>query len=140
MPRLFTVGRVDKDTEGLLFLTNDGNFSLRLTHPRYKMPKTYLVDVEGQLRSAEIARLLKGVSSDGETLNADKICQVRPRGETTELRIVLTQAAVGHPVRRLTRLAVGAIGLGGLKSGEWRHLTHEEIGKLLQFSHATFQR
>ena len=150
MPRLFTVGRLDKDTEGLLFLTNDGNFSLRLTHPRYKMPKTYLVDVEGQLRSAEIARLLKGVSSDGETLNADKICQVRPRGETTELRIVLTQgknrqirrmmAAVGHPVRRLTRLAVGSIGLGGLKSGEWRHLTHEEIGKLLQFSHATFQR
>lgn len=60
LPRLYTVGRLDQDSEGLLFLTNDGTFSLRLTHPRYKMRKTYFVEVEGELKKAEIARLLKG--------------------------------------------------------------------------------
>ena len=77
LPRLYTVGRLDKDTEGLLLLTNDGTFSLRLTHPRYKMSKTYLVEVEGELKNAEIARLLEGVRSEGELLRAEKVFAVR---------------------------------------------------------------
>lgn len=138
--RLYSVGRLDKDTEGLLFLTNDGTFSLRLTHPRYKMPKTYLVEVEGELKSAQIARLLQGVRSEGEALRADRISQVRPRGGDTELRMVLTagkkrqirrmMTAVGSPVKRLVRLAVGPVGLGDLKQGQWRYLTDEEVHKL----------
>jgi 23S rRNA pseudouridine2605 synthase len=142
LPRLYTVGRLDKDTEGLIFLTNDGNFSLRLTHPRYKMPKTYWVEIEGELKSAEIAQLLKGVHNEGQLLRAEKIFQVRSRKQTSDLRLVLKEgkkrqirrmlAAVGHPVRRLVRLSVGTIHLGELKSGQWRHLSHEEINKLMQ--------
>jgi len=149
LPRLYTVGRLDKDTEGLLFLTNDGTFSLRLTHPRYKMSKTYLVEVEGGLTSAEIARLLQGVRSDGETLRAEKIFQVRSQKNTTELRVVLSEgkkrqirrmmSAVGHPVKRLVRLAVGPVKLGNLATSQWRHLTHEEVCKLMQFSPAAFR-
>jgi len=141
LPRLHTVGRLDYDTEGLLLLTNDGSFSLRLTHPRYKMPKTYRVEVEGKLTSEQIARLLKGVTSEGQTLRAERIFDVRPRGDATELRLVLREGkkrqirrmldAVGHPVRRLTRLAVGSIELGNLKQGQWRHLSDEEVHKLM---------
>jgi 23S rRNA pseudouridine2605 synthase len=140
LPRLYTVGRLDRDTAGLLFLTNDGTFSLRLAHPRYKMPKTYLVEVEGALTSAAISRLLAGVDSDGERLRAARVFQVQPRGPTTELRVVLTEgknrqirrmmAAVGHPVRKLVRLAVGSFQLGELKPGQWRYLSNEEICKL----------
>ena len=150
LPRLYTVGRLDKDSEGLLFLTNDGTFSLRLTHPRYKMRKTYFVEVEGELKNAEIARLLKGVRSDGEVLHAEEIFQVRAQGQDTELRLVLSEgkkrqirrmmAAVGHPVKRLVRLAVGPIQLGNLATSQWRHLTHEEVRKLMEFSPKTFRR
>jgi 23S rRNA pseudouridine2605 synthase len=144
LPRLYTVGRLDKETEGLLFLTNDGTFSLRLTHPRYKMGKTYLVEVEGELKGAEIAHLLKGVRSEGEMLHAETIFQVRRQDDATQLRLVLSEgknrqirrmmAAVGHPVKRLVRLAVGPVELGNLAISQWRHLTHEEVRKLMQFS------
>ena len=146
LPRLYTVGRLDKDTEGLLFLTNDGTFSLRLTHPRYKMAKTYLVEVEGELKNAEIARLLKGVRSERQLLHAERIFQVRSRTNTTELRLVLREgkkrqirrmmAAIGHPVKRLVRLAVGPVELGNLATSQWRYLTYEEVLKLMQFSPA----
>jgi pseudouridine synthase len=148
LPRLYTVGRLDKDTEGLLLLTNDGTFSLRLTHPRYKMSKTYLVEVEGELKNTKIARLIGGVHSEGELLRAEKIFPVRTQANATELRLVLNEgkkrqirrmmAAIGHPVRRLVRLAVGPVGLGNLATAQWRHLTHEEVRKLMQFSPVTF--
>ncbi len=146
LPRLYTVGRLDKDTEGLVFLTNDGTFSLRLTHPRYKMTKTYLVEVEGELKSAEIARLLKGVRSEGEWLRADRIFQVRAQHDVTGLRLILSEgrkrqirrmmAEIGHPVKRLVRLAVGPVELGNLRISQWRHLTHEEVQQLMQVSSA----
>lgn len=149
LPRVYSVGRLDKETEGLLLLTNDGTFSLRLTHPRYNMTKTYLVEVEGQLKSAQIARLLRGVRSEGQLLRAEKVFQVRHRGDTTELRLVLKEgkkrqirrmmAAIGHPVTRLVRLAVGPVHLGNLKPSQWRLLTHEEICKLMQFSPKAFE-
>ena len=147
LPRLFTVGRLDKDTEGLLLLTNDGTFSLRLTHPRYKISKTYLVEVEGELKNTEIVRLLEGVRSEGELLRADKILQGGTRNHVTELRLVLSQgrkrqirrmmAAVGHPVKRLVRLAVGPVALGNLRTSQWRYLTHEEVQQLMRFSSTT---
>jgi len=136
LPRLFTVGRLDYDTEGLLFLTNDGTFSLRLTHPRYKMPKTYAVEVKGVLSEAARARLLAGVHDDGELLRAEKV------SGTTMLQVVIREgkkrqirrmlAAVGHPVMRLTRLSVGTIELGNLKQGQWRYLTDEEVRSLMR--------
>ena len=136
LPRLFTVGRLDYDTDGLLFLTNDGIFGLRLTHPRYKMPKTYAVEVKGALTDAERARLLAGVRSEGEILRAEKVTG------TTKLLVVLREgkkrqirrmfAAVGHPVTRLTRLAIGSVELGNLKQGQWRNLTDEEVHTLMR--------
>ena len=136
LPRLFTVGRLDYDTEGLLFLTNDGTFSLRLTHPRYKMPKTYAVEVNEPLTAAAGARLLAGVRSEGEWLRAEKVSGrtklelVIREGKKRQIRRML--AAVGHPVRRLTRLAIGPLGLGNLKQGQWRHLTDEEVRTLMR--------
>ena len=144
MPRLYTVGRLDKDTEGLLLLTNDGTFSLRLTHPRYKMRKTYLVEVGGELNNAEIARLLEGVRSEGEWLRAEKVFAVRTKMNATELRLILGEGkkrqirrmmlVIGHPVKRLVRLAIGPVELGNLAISQWRYLTHEEIRKLMQFT------
>jgi pseudouridine synthase len=144
MPRLFTVGRLDKETEGLIFLTNDGSFSLRLTHPRYKMTKTYLVEVEGAVKSTQIARLLKGVQSEGDLLKAEKVSHVRVRASGTELQLTLAEgkkrqirrmmAGIGHPVTRLIRLAIGPVQLGDLKSSQWRYLTNEELCKLKHFS------
>jgi 23S rRNA pseudouridine2605 synthase len=136
LPRLFTVGRLDYDTEGLLFLTNDGTFSLRLTHPRYKMPKTYAVEVETPLTAADRARLLAGIQSEGERLRAEKVAGttaltiVIREGKKRQIRRML--AAVGHPVVRLTRLAIGTIELGNLKQGEWRYLTDEEVRTLMR--------
>jgi 23S rRNA pseudouridine2605 synthase len=142
MPRLYTVGRLDYDTEGLLFLTNDGSFSLRLTHPRYKMPKTYLAEVDGELTTVAVDRLLKGVISDGEKLRAEKVFDVRHHGMTTEVKLVLAEGrkrqirrmmeAVGNPVRKLARLSIGTITLGKLKQGQWRYLTNEEIHSLIR--------
>ena len=141
LPRLYTVGRLDKDTEGLLLLTNDGTFSLRLTHPRYKMSKTYLVEVEGELNNAEIARLLGGVRSEGDMLRAERVFAVRTLKKATELRLILSEgkkrqirrmmSGIGHPVKRLVRLAIGPIELGDLAISQWRYLTHEEIKELL---------
>ena len=146
LPRLYTVGRLDKDTEGLLLLTNDGTFSLRLTHPRYKMRKTYLVEVEGELNNAEIARLLEGVRSEGELLRAEKVFATRTKMNATELRLILGEgkkrqirrmmSVIGHPVRRLVRLAIGPVELGNLAISQWRYLTHEEIRKLMQYTPA----
>ena len=141
LPRLYTVGRLDGDTEGLLLLTNDGTFSLRLTHPRYKMPKTYHAEVAGTLAADQIAQLLRGIRSEGELLRAEKVFAVRPVGEDTELQLVLLEgkkrqvrrmlSAVGCPVRRLVRLSVGKISLGNLKPSQWRYLTNEEVRSLI---------
>ena len=139
--RLYTVGRLDQDTSGLLFLTNDGTFSLRLTHPRYKMPKSYLAEVEGLVEAEAVERLLQGVMSDGEMLRAEKVIDVQHRGATTELKLVLAEGKkrqirrmmdeVGHPVRKLMRLSIGTITLGKLKQGQWRNLTNEEVHSLI---------
>lgn len=140
--RLFTVGRLDRDTGGLLLLTNDGTFSLRLTHPRYKIPKTYLVEVEGSLTRGDVSRLLSGISSAGETLRAAEVRDMRPGAAGTTLTLVLREgrkrqirrmmAALGHPVTRLMRVAVGPMDLGDLKPAQWRHLTDEEVDQLMR--------
>ncbi len=136
LPRLFTVGRLDRDTEGLLLLTNDGTFSLRLTHPRYKMPKTYAVEVAEPLDEADRTRLRAGVRSEGQWLRAEEV------SGTTSLTVVLREgkkrqirrmfAVIGHPVKKLTRLAIGPIQLGNLKQGQWRYLTDEEVSALMR--------
>lgn len=139
-PRLHTVGRLDYDSEGLLLLTNDGDFSLHLTHPRYKVPKRYEVLINGILTSEQAAQLIAGMVIENERMKADAVANVRCLSRETRFELVLTQgikrqirrmlSALGHRVVRLKRLNIGSIELGSLKTGRWRFLTSAEVRKL----------
>jgi len=139
--RLFHVGRLDTDTEGLILLTNDGDFAQRVAHPSYELDKTYVAEVEGQVSKATMRRLLAGVTlEDGPVeVSAAKVVSTRPERSIVELvihegrnRIVRRLLdEVGHPVRKLTRTAIGPVVLHGLRSGQLRDLTREELGTLL---------
>jgi 23S rRNA pseudouridine2605 synthase len=139
--RLFHVGRLDTDTEGLILLTNDGDFAQRVAHPSYELDKTYVAEVEGQVSKATVRRLLAGVTlEDGPVeVSAAKVVSTRPERSIVEVvihegrnRIVRRLLdEVGHPVRRLTRTAIGPVVLRGLRSGQLRDLTREELGTLL---------
>ena len=139
--RLFHVGRLDTDTDGLILLTNHGDFAHRLAHPSYEMDKTYVAEVSGVVSKATARRLLDGVTlEDGlVTVNAFRVVSTHKERSIVELvihegrnRIVRRLLdEVGHPVKRLTRTAIGPVTLSGLKTGEMRELTREELGTLL---------
>jgi 23S rRNA pseudouridine2605 synthase len=136
-PRVFPVGRLDRDTEGLLLLTNDGDLANALTHPRFGVEKEYLAEVEGVPTPKHIGQLRRGVElEDGDAVA--KNARVAGRsGDRGAVRLVMTEgrkrevrrllAAVGLPVTRLVRVRVGPIRLGGLPPGERRELTHDEV-------------
>tara|TARA_B100000676_G_scaffold291196_1_gene325495 strand:- start:228 stop:938 length:711 start_codon:yes stop_codon:yes gene_type:complete len=138
---LYPVGRLDKDTEGLIFVTNDGDFSLKLTHPRYAVPKTYFAFVAGRVSPATLEKICKGIEDKGEFLKAKsaEIHEINNSHSTVEL--VLTEgknrevrrlfAAHGHKVDQLSRTQIGRIRLGELPVGKWRTLTESEIKSLL---------
>ena len=139
--RLFHVGRLDTDTEGLLLLTNDGDFAQRLAHPSYEVEKTYVAEVAGRVDKSLVRTLLAGVTlEDGpvEVRRARVISSTTDRGivelvihegRNRIVRRLLDQ--VGHPVQRLTRTAVGPVRIGSLKAGTVRELTADEVGSLL---------
>lgn len=137
-PRLFSAGRLDKNSEGLILFSNDGDFVNRLTHPRNRIVKTYEVSVEKTLSEENIRSFLKGIEDDGEILQALKIVPLAPlkykfilgEGKNREIRRMID--SVGNDTRRLKRIAVGKLRLSALKSGEWRHLTPQEIEAALQ--------
>lgn len=139
--RLFHVGRLDTDTEGLILLVNDGEFAHRMAHPSYEVPKTYVAEVEGQVRPEAGRRLRAGVQLDDGLASADKFRVVQTLPERTMVELVLHQGrnrivrrmldAVGHPVRRLVRTAIGPVRLGNLRPGELRDLDAKELGALL---------
>ncbi|QNN52628.1 pseudouridine synthase [Nocardioides mesophilus] len=139
--RLFHVGRLDTDTEGLILLTNDGDFAQRVAHPSYELQKTYVAEVDGHVARGTVKRLLDGVTlEDGPVeVSACRVVQANPQRSIVELvihegrnRIVRRLLdEVGHPVRLLTRTAIGPVRLQGLRSGELRELTREELGVLL---------
>ncbi len=151
LPGVYPVGRLDRDSEGLLLLTDDGRLAHRLTDPRYEHPRTYLVQVERVPDATALEALRRGVVlNDGATLPAevarldetpplpDRPVPIRFRKNvpTAWLRLILREgrnrqvrrmtAAVGHPTLRLVRIAVGPIGLGDLAPGCWRELTPDE--------------
>jgi 23S rRNA pseudouridine2605 synthase len=135
-PRVFPVGRLDADSEGLLLLTNDGDLTHRLTHPSFGVDKEYLVEVDGEPSRGALARLREGVDlEDGRTAPA-KVAQLDARllritiheGRNRQVRRMCD--AVGHPVLRLVRTRIGPITDRSLKPGEWRALTQDEVRAL----------
>ena len=138
--RLFHVGRLDYDTEGLMLLTNDGELAHRLAHPSYGVLKTYLADVAGPLSRDLGRRLMTGIELDDGLATADRFRVVERAGQRALVEITLHEgrkhivrrmlAEAGHPVSRLVRTQVGPVALGPLKPGTTRRLTTREIGEL----------
>jgi len=136
-----SVGRLDYDSEGLLLLTNDGELSLRLTHPRYGVKKIYEATVEGRAELDQIEAFKRGVRDMGELLKAQQARILSAGKSRSVIELELAEgknrevrrmcAAVGLPVERLVRTQVGRIKLGELRLGRWRTLTESEIKTLL---------
>ncbi|MEK7851395.1 MAG: pseudouridine synthase [Deltaproteobacteria bacterium] len=138
--RVFPVGRLDYDTEGLILCTNDGELAHKLQHPRHEVPKTYFAKVEGVPMPDEITKLRKGIKlEDGMTAPAN-VKLIRKVEANSWLEIIIHEGrnrqvkrmceAIGHSVIRLKREGLAFLTLGDLKPGEFRHLTAEEIKKL----------
>ena len=139
---IYPVGRLDKPSEGLMLLTNDGHLAHRLTHPRYGHEKTYVVALEGQMGNTDLARWRRGLELDGRQTAPAKIEVLNRQTDHTRLRITLREgrkrqirriaAAFDHPVTSLVRESIGPIGLGSLNPGEWSHLSELEVAQLQQ--------
>jgi 23S rRNA pseudouridine2605 synthase len=139
--RLFHVGRLDADTEGLLLLTNDGDFAQRMTHPSFEVTKTYLAEVAGVISEPTLKRLRSGIELDDGPIRPDSVKLVQRGGDRSLVQVVLHSGrnrivrrmfdALDHPVRKLSRLAIGPVRLGSLRPGETRELTRDELGALL---------
>jgi 23S rRNA pseudouridine2605 synthase len=138
---VFPVGRLDRDTSGLLVMTNDHRLGHRLTDPEHHVPKTYHVRVEGLPDAGALATLRTGVALDGSVTRPARVQVLGSvRDGTTWLEIVLTEgrnrqvrrmcASVGHEVRELVRVKIGGLALGELAPGEWRRLGKEEVSRL----------
>ncbi|HEY3328405.1 MAG TPA: pseudouridine synthase [Capsulimonadaceae bacterium] len=137
------VGRLDIESEGLIFLSDDGDFINRITHPRYHVSKTYLATVRGVPDAEDLDRLRTGVYlDDGKTAPADNVALAGtfPATDSSDVELVLHEGrnrqvrrmmqAIGHPVLRLVRTRIGPIAIKGLPSGAWRHLTPTEVARI----------
>ena len=134
--RLYPVGRLDFNSEGLLILTNDGDLALAVTHPRNRCSKVYRVKVRGVPPEEALGRLRRGISLDGRKTSPAAVSRVRSE-KNTWLEVTVSEGRkhqirrmfdqIGHPVVKLKRIAIGGIGDRGLAPGTWRHLTQEEI-------------
>jgi 23S rRNA pseudouridine2605 synthase len=138
---LHSIGRLDYNSEGLIFLTNDGEFSLRLTHPRFGVHKKYVATVEGRVEPAMLERLTKGIWHEGEKMKAERAWLISASKAQSVVELELAEGKY-HEVRRLfesqgltvkalRRIQIGKIKLGELRPGKWRTLTAAEIKTLL---------
>jgi len=135
--RIYPVGRLDYDTTGLLILTNDGEFTFENTHPGHEIKKTYIAEVQGIPSDKALEALKKGVVLDGKKTAPAVVEVVDKKSKATVLKIIIHEGrnrqvrrmceAVGHPVLKLKRTAIGRLTLGDLKPGEWRYLSSKEI-------------
>lgn len=138
--RIFPVGRLDYDTEGLLLLTNDGDFTYRVTHPKFNVSKTYIAVVSGGVSPQGMAALRKGVRIEDYRTSPADITMLDASGGKTTIKITIHEGknrqvrkmfeAIGSKVIALKRLSIGEIELGNLPLGRWRHLTAHEINYL----------
>ncbi|MEV4624297.1 pseudouridine synthase [Asanoa sp. NPDC049573] len=140
--RVYHVGRLDTDSEGLLLLTNDGTLAHKLMHPSYEVPKTYVCEVPGPLPRSVGRQLLAGVELEDGPAKVDKFRLIDAFGRSAQIEIVIHEGRnrivrrmldeVGHPVNRLVRTAIGPIRLGDLKPGRTRRLTNAEVAALFK--------
>ncbi len=138
--RLYPAGRLDADTEGLLLLTNDGELTYRLTHPRYGVEKVYEAEVQGKPSAAVLRRLCEGVLLEDGWSGPARVRVLKRDKETTWLEVTIHSGrkrqvrrmlkTVGHPVVSLRRVRMGNLRLGGLRPGEWRRLGEQEVAEV----------
>lgn len=141
--RVYPVGRLDYDSEGLLILTNDGDFAQSILHPSKKIPKTYNVKIKDVLDDADLEKLRKGMRIDGVLTAPAKVFRIRQTFENSWIEMTISEGKnrqirrmlerVGHPVQKLKRTKIGTLPIGTLKPGEVRRLTSEELDKLVRF-------
>jgi len=142
--RVFPIGRLDYDSEGLLLLTNDGDFSLKIQHPRFGIPKTYTVKIEGTLAASEMRALSEGIRLTDGLFKPSSIQVLRINRKSSWVIVTVTEGrkrfirrgfeSMGHSVVKLVRTAISDVALGSLKAGTFRHLTRKEVQHLLSFS------
>jgi 23S rRNA pseudouridine2605 synthase len=138
---LFSVGRLDCQSEGLIFMTNDGDFCLKMTHPRYGIPRIYVATVEGRVTPDMLKKFTAGVLSGGQTVRARRARLLSANNSSSNVELELAEGknrevrrlfeTQGLAVRRLQRVQIGPIKLGELPPGRWRTLTQPEIKSLL---------
>jgi 23S rRNA pseudouridine2605 synthase len=138
--RLFPVGRLDQDTEGLLLMTNDGELAHQLLHPSYEVERVYVALVPGPVRRKVLAELRDGVEVEDYVARPRRVRVLEEQSSKVLLEVVMTQGrkrevrrmlgAVGLNVERLARVSYGGVDLGELRQGKWRFLTQQEIGRL----------
>lgn len=137
---LYPVGRLDYNTSGLLILTNDGNFAYSLTHPKNKVPKTYIAKINGSPSQKEINRLENGVYIDGYKTQPCKVSIIKSEKDFSIISIIITEGknrqvrkmvqAIDYKIITLKRIAIANLELGNLESGKYRHLNEQEIAYL----------
>ena len=140
--RLFSIGRLDYDTEGLIILTNDGDFANKVAHPKYNIEKEYRVTIEGDIKESELAVMRKGVVIDGERMPSARVEKLSQDDKYTKLSVVIDEGqnrqvrrmfeAIGKSIRLLKRVRIGQVRLGGLSRGDYKDLTEEELNLLVR--------
>ena len=142
--RVFPVGRLDWDCEGLLILTNDGNFAHHILHPRFAVTKTYMAKIKGSIKAEDICRLKQGVNILGKNVKAkDVTCLKKRKGKYDWVRITISEGKnqqvkrmfqkVGFDVIKLKRVLIGSLGLGHLKKGQMRLLNKNDFFKIFSY-------
>jgi len=138
--RVYPVGRLDFDTEGVLLLTNDGELAYRLSHPKYQISRLYEAKVKGRFESADAEKMAAGIVLDDGATGRARVRTIHQGRDSSRIRLVLTEGrkrevkqlckGVGHPVLKLERLEFAGVTITGLQRGKWRELTPAEIRSL----------
>lgn len=139
--RLFSIGRLDYDTEGLILLTNDGDFANKVAHPKFNIDKEYRVTVEGEIKESEMAVMRKGVVVDGQRMPSSIVNFISYENGYTKLSVIIDEGqnrqirrmfeAIGKTIKLLKRVRIGQVRLGGLRRGDYKDLTEVELNSLV---------
>lgn len=139
--RLFSIGRLDFDTEGLILLTNDGDFANKVAHPKFNIDKEYRVTVEGEIKESEMAVMRKGVVVDGQRMPSAIVNFISYENGYTKLSVIIDEGqnrqirrmfeAIGKTIKLLKRVRIGQVRLGGLRRGDYKDLTEVELNSLV---------